>query len=118
MTAVPPSNQRDRGPEEFYESSIGELPAGARPISISWDADVPKKTWLKAQVRVAESREALASADWTGASGPKTWFTEPQPIPTVASGRWMQYRLALGATNAVASPRVREVSIEYGNSFH
>jgi hypothetical protein len=113
MTAVPPSNQRDRGPEEFYESTAFELPAGARPTSISWEADVPKKTWLKAQVRVAESREALENAAWAGPAGPKTWFSMPQPIPVTATGRWLQYRLALGATNAVASPRVREVSIEY-----
>jgi len=29
------------------------------------------------------------------------------------SGEWIQYRLALGATNSVASPRVTEVAVEY-----
>jgi hypothetical protein len=115
LTGVEPANQRDRGPEEYYESSPFQLPLGARPTSISWDAEVPPKTWLKAQVRVAVSRDELAKAEWTGPSGAASWFTKPQAISPGTRGRWIQYRLALGATNAVASPRVREVRIEYGD---
>jgi hypothetical protein len=113
LTGIEPANQRDRGPEEFYESNSFQLPSGKRPTAISWEAEVPPKTWLKAQIRVAASRDALAVAAWTGPTGPDTWFTKPQSIPRTREGQWIQYRLALGAKNAVASARVREVRIEY-----
>jgi hypothetical protein len=114
ISCIAPANQRDRGPEEFFESSMFELSSELRLVSIDWQADIPPKTWLKAQVRIAESREDLASAPWWGPNGVGTWFTSPQAVPQIGFGRWIQYRLALGATNGVASPRVTEVCIHYG----
>ncbi|MEX0643597.1 MAG: VCBS repeat-containing protein [Pirellulales bacterium] len=113
MTCVSPNNQRDRGPEEYFESSAYELPDNARPRFIDWKAEMPNKTWLKAQLRTAESRENLASAPWCGAKGTGSWFSEPQAIESISTGRWIQYRLALGAINGVTSPRVHEVSVRY-----
>ncbi|MBI2825505.1 MAG: VCBS repeat-containing protein [Planctomycetia bacterium] len=113
MTCIAPANQRDGGPEEFYESSVCELPAAARLTALDWEADVPCKTWLKAQLRAAESREALAQSAWAGPDGAGSWFIKPQAVPHGVAGRFVQYRLALGATNGVASPRVRGVSIHY-----
>lgn len=113
ITSISPANQRDGGPEEYYESSPCELPARARLTAIAWEADVPRKTWLRAQLRTGESREGLAKSEWQGPKGAGSWFAKPQTVPPGRIGRWVQYRLALGATNGVASPRVREVSLHY-----
>ena len=110
-----PGNQRDRGPEEYYESRPFQLPEGAKVRSIGWTADVPAKTWLKAQLRFADTQEALASAAWVGPKGPDSWFIgEKTDAKPVEQGRWIMYRLALGAKNGLATPRVHEVAVEYG----
>ena len=51
-----PGNQRTRGDEEYYESSPFELPAGTSVTDISWKAAVPRKTWVKAQLRFCRDR--------------------------------------------------------------
>ena len=41
-----------------------------------------------------------------------TWFGSGQSVHAPAfAGKWIQYRLALGATNGVSSPRIAEVRI-------
>jgi hypothetical protein len=114
MTCIGPGNQRDRGAEEYYESSPYPLPERAVPTRISWEAEIPPKTWVRAQCRAADSKGQLAGAAWVGPGGPGTWFGEGQALGgAVPAGRWLQYRLALGATNGVSTPRVTEVCIEY-----
>ncbi|NUQ62094.1 MAG: VCBS repeat-containing protein [Pirellulales bacterium] len=109
-----PGNQRDRGAEEYYESPPFQLPDGAAARSIRWTADVPPKTWVKAQLRFADSQQSLAAAAWLGPDGPNTWFTDDKPaVPAAQQGRWVAYRLALGAANGLSTPRVREVVVEY-----
>ena len=62
-----------------------------------------------------ETRQALAKAPWRGPRGPASWFTNGQSVSAgLQSGRWVQYRLALGATNGMSTPRVSEVRVEYG----
>ncbi len=117
MTAIELGNQRDRGPEEYYESSPQKLPDGAAATKISWIAQTPPKTWVKAQLRRAATKAELKQAAWHGPDGPGTWFVNGQAVDGGArAGQWVQYRLALGAVNAVATPRVTEVSVEYGES--
>ena len=114
MTSVEPGNILDRGPEEIYESSLFKLPDGATAIGISWQAEVPSKTWVKAQLRFAETREALAAADWLGPAGASSWFDNGDAVDaTVFTGHWLQYRLALGAANALSTPRVTSVEVAY-----
>jgi hypothetical protein len=114
MTAIELGNQRDRGPAEYYESSPLNLPEDSAATKISWVAETPPKTWVKAQVRRAATKAELEHAAWTGPDGADTWFTNGQRVDgRPQAGTWMAYRLALGATNAVATPRVTEVSIEY-----
>ncbi|MBI2192965.1 MAG: VCBS repeat-containing protein [Planctomycetes bacterium] len=114
MTAVEPGSIMDRGPEEYYESAAWRLPDGTAASSISWKADLPPKTWVRAQVRSAPERENLASAPWQGPDGPGTWFPRGQAVPPSAmTGPWLQYRLALGARNSAGSPRVYEVAVAY-----
>ncbi|MEF3306079.1 VCBS repeat-containing protein [Paenibacillus sp. GYB003] len=107
-------NVMDRGPEEYYESRAIELPEGSSLTGISWAADVPDKTWVKAQLRAAASEEQLRAQAWKGTDGEGDWFEGESGWPADRfSGRWVQYRLALGAINSGGTPRVREVSLVY-----
>ena len=110
-----PGNQLNRGPEEYYQSRPFQMPKGAAVRRVSWQAEVPAKTWVKAQVRVAHDKDALGQAPWVGPQAPDSWLQNDQAIPSNRqSGRWVQYRLALGASNGLATPRVREVRVVYG----
>ena len=114
MTSISPTSQHDGGPEEYYESSVFQLPEGVVPTRISWNAEIPRKTWVKAQCRAADSKQQLADTPWMGANGAGTWFAKGQAVRRAGlAGRCLQYRLALGATNGLSTPRVTEVSIEY-----
>jgi hypothetical protein len=114
MMSVDPGNIVDRGPEEFYISSAHELPEGERAARIGWEAELQPKTWVKAQLRFADSREELEQAVWQGPGGAaEAWFENGQSAADVRqAGRWVQYRLALGAVNGGNSPRVTEVWVE------
>lgn len=114
MQAVDPGNAMDRGAEEFFVSAPGELPHGARVTGISWTAQTQMKTWVKAQVRCASARDALTDAQWHGPDGANSWFVSPCMSDALSiRGRWVQYRLALGATNGCNTPRVEAVDIHY-----
>ncbi len=110
MTAIEPGNQLDRGPEEYYESEPYELPRPAR--TIEWEAEVPSTCWVRAQVRMAPTRERLGETTWSGPTGDTSWFENKDRLPNRA-GRWIQYRLALGARNGCGSPRVTQVRVIY-----
>jgi len=116
MMAMHPGNQRDRGPEEYYVSEPFELPEGARPRRIAWEAELLPKTWVCAQIRTAPTRAKLEGAAWMGRTGKGDWFESGEAVPvTVGAGRWIQYRLALGAVNSGNTPRVSEVRLTYGH---
>ena len=114
MVAVGPGNIRNRGPEEYYISRPFKLPAGSSLRKIDWDADVPPKTWVRAQLRFADSEEGLERAAWTGPEGENSWYDRDQRVEANAcAGAWIQYRLALGALHSGRTPRVREVMMSY-----
>ena len=114
MVTADPGNIMDRGTEEHYASQPFELPEGARAASISWDAEIPAKTWVKAQLRFAEAEGGLEQARWTGPDGEASWFEDRQEVPgNIRQGRWLQYKLALGATNSLSTPRVTRVDVHY-----
>lgn len=116
MTAVGIGNILDRGPEEYYTSRPFALPPGASVTRIAWQATLAPKTWVKAQLRFAPTAEALDAAPWQGADGSGTWFDNDQPVTAQpANGGWVQYRLALGATNSGGTPWVRQVDISYAS---
>jgi len=112
MIGVDPGNQRDRGPEEHYSSAAFELPEGATVRQISWQADLPVKTWVRAQLRFAATAEDLPSAPWQGPEG-DGWFECDEPATGLRQDRWVQYRLALGATGSGNTPRLTEVCLTY-----
>jgi hypothetical protein len=109
---VDPGNQADRGHEEYYTSSAFRLPEGAEVHSMDWDADIPEHCWVAAQLRFAASEQALAAAPWQG--GDEDWLRAGETVPKAGQGRWVQYRLALGALWGCRTPRVRSVSVRYG----
>ena len=114
MVFMQPGNIRDRGPEEYYVSEPFELRVGAKLKRISWNADVPDKTWVHAQLRFAETRESLEQTEWTGPDDPASRFECGDGVPPgIQTGSWLQYRLALGALNSGSTPRVREVRASY-----
>ena len=95
MTAVNPGNILTRGPEEFYYSEPLELTKDAVVESIDIDADIPPQTWVKATVRVGDG-------EWHAPEG----FAAPK-------GARLQYRLEIGATNSLRSPRITKVTVNF-----
>lgn len=116
MMRVGSGNQRDRGPEEYYVSPPQELPSGVQRVQVDWEATVPEHTWVRAQVRTAVSAEDLPHASWCGGGGEGAWCEAGAVVRLAADARWIQYRLALGADNGCATPRVTEVRLSWTGS--
>ena len=113
-TLVNPGNILDRGPEEFYTSKAVDLERDIEVSGLTWKAETPAKTWIKGQIRTGSDRETLENASWVGPAGPDSWWEGDGMSRGIRlKGRWVQYRLVLGATNSVATPRVREVSVHF-----
>jgi len=111
---VNPGNILDRGPEEFYLSQPFSMGGESVVAGITWEAAIPAKTWVKGQARVAATEADLASARWMGPSGADSWWEGTgSDQGAKLEGRWVQYRLALGAVNSCATPRVSEASVHY-----
>ena len=102
MTAMEPGNALTRGPEEYYYSEPYHAKEDLTIKSATVSADCPQKTWVKLLVRTAPSKAALAKAEWREAQGVK-----------VAKGAYLQYRLELGATLSLSTPRVTKVEIGF-----
>jgi len=132
MVAVGPGNIVDRGPEEYYVSQAFELPQGVTGARISWEAELPPKSWVRAQLRSAQSERQLAASAWTGPRGEGSSWAEgdgdelsgggesrdsnqedSRNGKITAEARWAQYRLALGARHSGSSPRVTSVTVHY-----
>ena len=115
MVAIDVGNIMDRGSEEFFTSSLIEIPAGATLHRINWEAEIPKKTWVLARIRTADSRDALEKAKFTGPDGTeKTHYTNGGEVDATATkGNYVQYQLALGAINSMSTPRICAVTLEY-----
>ena len=81
---------------------------------ISWEAEIPEKTWVKAGLRMAETEEDLLNVTWFGSGAGNGWFDNGEEIKADASfGKWIQYQLALGAVSGCSTPRVTEVAVHY-----
>lgn len=114
MLMLDPTNLMDKGSEEYYVSKPYHLPSKMQASSVSWNAKLQKETWVRMQIRSAASLEDLKDAKWCGAAGSNSWLKNGQSLKGIKQfGQWIQYRLALGATNGGNSPLVQSVQIDY-----
>jgi hypothetical protein len=110
-----PRNQIDGSEQEYYVSEPYRLPEAAIVQRLDWEVEHARSTWVRAQIRTAATPEQLDDEPWRGGRENDEWLGRRQPLRAGATrGRWMQYRLALGAANGGCTPRVREVRVEYG----
>ena len=100
MSAIEPGNQLTRGPEEYYYSEPYHADCELTVRGAEVAAECPPKTWVKLLVRSAATQEALDQAEWR----------EPEGVKVVKGG-FLQYRLELGATSSLSTPRVTKVSV-------
>lgn len=102
MSAIEPGNLLTRGPEEYYYSEPfrADLDLTVRGAEVA--ADCPPKTWVKLLVRSAPTVEELEKAEWREPAGAK-----------VAKCGFLQYRLELGATLSLSTPRVTRVEMQF-----
>jgi len=115
MAAVGPGSITTRGPEEYYVSPPFKLPSQAVPREVSWQAEIPPGTWVRAQLRFADSKAGLKEAEWVGPAQESSWFDNHASLRLKdCAGWWMQVRLALGATNSLRTPRVTRLDVRYG----
>ena len=103
ISNVEPGSIADRGPEEHYISPPFHLPPGEAVRDISWEASVPTGAWVEAHLRFADSEGGLDAAPWLT-------LKEAASHP----GKWLQYRLTLGADKGMGSPRITGVTVAYG----
>jgi hypothetical protein len=106
-------NSYDRGLYEDYFSAPHQVPTAQTPAKINWTADTPFGTSVKFQVRVADSRDALETAKWIGASNSDDWFTTSGSTIGNTKGEWIQYRARLVTPNGGGTPYLTSVSIEF-----
>lgn len=105
-------NVLDRSMVEHFVSRVHRVPDGGRLTGVEWEGQVPPKTWVSAQIRHAGDEESLATAPWLGPDGTQdSHFTGDTGDCDLAVGPFVQYRLALGAVNAVATPRLESVTM-------
>jgi len=112
MVTPGPGNIMNRCDEEYYISEPYQVPSSQNPSHISWAAQLMPKTWVRAQIRCADSCKQLEISPWLGSNGPGSWFENEGDISNACAGmKWIQYKLALGARNSGGTPRVTSVII-------
>jgi len=105
-------NIYDRSPEEYYVSPPIELGSGERAARIRWEATVPVKTWVHATLRAADAPEDLEKLPFIGPDCTKDTYYKNGDAIFGISGKFVQYKLAIGATNNIGTPRITEVCLE------
>ncbi len=69
-----PGNILDRSQEEYYVSEPFSGPEIFIVEGITWDAKILHKTWVKGQLRVANTAGDLDRSPWLGPNGPDSWW--------------------------------------------
>ena len=114
MCNVDPGNIMDRSFDEYYESVPHKIPKNCGVRKIYWDATIPRKCDVFAQLRVADSLEELEKKPWLGPTNTKNRFRAHDFVDKLLfSGKYVQYRLSLYAHNGVETPRVKSVTVEF-----
>jgi hypothetical protein len=99
-------NVYDRSPEEYFTSRVFELDSPGDLDAVRVRGAFPDKTWTRLQLRTAATRAALESSAWNERS-----FEPAEDHIDIPLEHFVQYRLALGAVNSVATPRVTSVEL-------
>jgi len=105
MCTVDIGNVMDRSNSEYYTSEAYK--AETKATRISWEATNGKKTWVKVQLRCADTPEALESAEWSES------FENGANISALNLTGYIQYKLELGAYCGVGTPRVTEITVDF-----
>ncbi|MBO5955196.1 MAG: VCBS repeat-containing protein [Clostridia bacterium] len=100
-------NIMDRGNSEYYYSEAYAVPEGTKATKASWKATNGKKTWVKIQLRCADTAEGLEAAEWSQS------FENESDISALNLKGYIQYKLELGAYCGTGTPRVTEVTIDF-----
>lgn len=100
-------NVMDRSDSEYYYSEPYAVPNGSRPVKASWVATNGVKTWVKIQLRCADTLDELANAPWS-----ESYENDADIAPLNLKG-YIQYKLELGAKCGCGTPRVTEVTIDF-----
>ncbi len=79
---------------------------------VSWDATEPGMSMVDVRVRSAVTRAALSTAPWVGpfTTSPSELALPPGPVDT---GRFLEVEVNLVSDDAMRSPRVRSVRVQY-----
>jgi FG-GAP-like repeat len=115
MSSTDVGNIYTRKLEEYFESEPFDMGPTGQVRRIEWDADAPKGSSVKMQVRTAATRAELTSGSWLGWDGPETFYSlSGESIRGSRRGdRWIQYRATLGSDYGARWPVLREVRIIY-----
>jgi hypothetical protein len=114
MTSRDRGNNYTRLPEESYTSGAHAL-SGRIPRVLRWRADVPEDARVTFQLRWAPTEAELESAVWQGPGGKDTRYVQSgSEISAPPEGAaWMQFRTIFYVPYGGASPRLKEVRVEF-----
>ncbi len=106
---------QDRGDRYDFISPPFDGGPQASFSTLTWTGDTPFRTALEFQLRVASTRQGLATASWQGPQGPQSYYgTSPAAIEGLPENvRWIQYKASLISPDSANSPILRSVSIAY-----
>ena len=106
MGNVDPGNIMDRSPEEYYISAPYRVKKASIIDTVSWEGEIPPRTWVKTAIKTAASEKGLENEQWS------RWFECGQKIGLkIPPGCFIQYKLVLGAANSVRTPRLRKIVV-------
>ena len=106
MSTIDPGNIMDRSDSEYYTSEAFDA-KDTKATKVSWCAENGKRTWVKIQLRCADSIVGLENAEWSES------FENNADISSLNLKGYIQYKLELGAPCGAGTPRVTEVTVEF-----
>ncbi len=112
MSPVDAGNVMDRSDREYYISEIRRLEDGQRIAAVRWEGEIPRSAWVAMEVRCAETREDVESQAWQGMPDGALIQNGEDLSALGLAGRYLQYRLILGAKCACGTPRITAVTVD------
>lgn len=113
MYPVDAGNIMDRSDNEYYYSECFKVPEGQTAKTVTWEAAIPKSTWVKMQMRHADTQEEILTKEWQGTIEQSMIEKDDDLTVLGYRGGYLQYRLILGAKCSCGTPRVTSVTVEF-----